>query len=239
MLARFLTSGFHVRIASWATRPRRTSPNWRRSATGRRQRTWTSMDLFTDIPRSRVKRVAFEVTFDDAATEPLLGKVNRVGNFVRENDGGTLRVSGRLRNSGSVQTYFNQMNVDVRNGNDKVIDCDVAFVMGSSVTLPNGNVTDTGLDPGERMPFETLTRAPFAKAKVINKWVSWYEDDPAEDPEAASTDPGSMRRYQSLRDEMAMLAGTDPEVATQRGRAEARERLTEQIRQIERDASQP
>ena len=48
-----------------------------------------------------------------------------------------------------------------------------------------------------------------------------------------------MRSYQSLRDEIAMLTGTDPDVATQRGRAQVRDRLADQVRQIERALSEP
>ena len=200
--------------------------------------------LFTDIPRNQVKRVKLETVFEDVPTEKLLGKVKRVGNLVRENAGGKLRVRGTLRNRGRVPTFFNQLTVDVRNRNGRVIDCDGAFAMGSSVTLPSGRTTETGLAPGERGPFQSKTRASFGQVETIDNWVTWDEEDPAGESADAETasDPQTaalMREYQTLRDEMAMLAGTDPEVVTQRGRAEIRERLAAQVRQIEKAVSQP
>ena len=200
--------------------------------------------LFTNIPRNRVKRVAFQTMFDNVQTERLSGRVNRAGNLVKTNQAGNLKVSGRLRNAGNRPTYLNQIALDVRNMGGRVIDCDTAFVMGSSATLPNGAKTQTGLKPGEVKPFATMTRAPFAQVDALTTWVTWSEDDPL-DTAAALEAPGDpqlrawLLNYTSLRQELAMVADAHPEVVTAQRRAEIREQLANQVREIDRHLSQP
>ena len=197
--------------------------------------------MFTDLARKRVKRVTLNTMFDDVLTEPLQGKVRRVGNLVKKNQAGDLKVSGKLRNAGNRPTYLNQITLDVRNAAGRVLDCDTAFVMGSRATLPNGVKTQTGLKPRAVMPFSTVTQAPFAKVDELFTWITWGENDTAQ-VNAASDDPqlrAWMLNYSSLRQELAMLGDAHPEVVTQRGRAEIRERLAAQVREIERHLNQP
>ena len=200
--------------------------------------------LFTNIPRNRVKRVSFQTMFENVQTERLAGRVNRAGNLVKTNAAGNLKVSGRLRNAGTVPTYLNQITLDVRNRGGRVIDCDTAFVQGTSATLPNGAKTQTGLKPGEVKPFALMTRAPVAQLDALTTWLTWSEDDPLDTAAAlkASGDPqlrAWLLHYASLRQELAMVADAHPEVVTAQRRAQIREQLANQVREIERHLSQP
>ena len=201
--------------------------------------------MFTNIPKSRVKRIQTTTNFDAGGTERLKGKIRLRGNLLLEPDfSGDLQVSGRLRNASNRLTYFNQINLDVRAATGQIIDCDFTFVNGSSVRLSSGVTTDTALRPGEVGSFKTFGRPPFTQVDSVRQWRTWDEaDTPAVLTTLEAMDDAYARAlaadYLWLWTQMGQLQNTDFRTVTQRDRVTLRNQLLAQAKLIEEYLSGP
>lgn len=134
--------------------------------------------ISTNIPYSRVSRVSVGTSWSSTSQlEGLRGSVS-VQSVQQESDSfGDLRVRGSARNGGTNLTYFNQVMIAARNSEDAVIDCDFTYVDGTSVRLPSGVTTTSGLLPGQTASFVNFGRPRFAEVRRVEAWMAWSEDD--------------------------------------------------------------
>ena len=135
--------------------------------------------IFTDIPMSQVARATSVISWEQFALEPLAGAT--VLQAIQQNPGslGEARVEGRVQNAGTVNTYFNEVHIVLRDQESDVMDCDFALVTGSRLQLPTGVVTETALSPGQVGTF--VNHHPFYSKDVgrVEAWTSWQEADSA------------------------------------------------------------
>ncbi len=133
--------------------------------------------LFTEIPHVKVAQAFGSTSWSLSQLEPLRGNVAVQGLVQDADSSGNLVLRGQLRNAGAVPTYFNSVIVDLRDNENRVGWCDYEFVLGSTVQLPSGKVTDTALAPGQVGSFVNYSPAPRAEVGGVNTWVTWEEAD--------------------------------------------------------------
>ncbi len=150
--------------------------------------------MFTNVPASLVDAFSLEGSYDTFANDPLQGRL-RVNQYARQAAPlGNLQMQGTASNVGNRTTYFNTVIFDVKT--PKVQTCDFALVKGSTVGLPSGGTTTTGLFPGQDGTFLNSTNIPFGPIE-IRHYTNWDETAPAgvantlnalvdADPEAAA-----------------------------------------------------
>jgi hypothetical protein len=150
---------------------------------------------------------------------------------------GNLQMVGTASNVGSRTTYFNKIVFDVKT--PKVQTCDFTFVNGSTVSLPGGGTTSTGLSPGQMGTFLNFTDVPFGPLEVRN-YTEWDETAPAGAGQALATrmrtDAGMEAMMAAIEADRAMLrrlAG-NRETASRESLHRLRHQVEARLRELER-----
>ena len=129
--------------------------------------------MVTSLPFASIARLTLNRSYETHESTPLSSDV--VISTAGTVDAGTrMRVIGQAINRGGANTYFNAPVFFTQRSDGRAVGCDFTFVSGSSVSLPSGAATPTGLVAGQSGPFDVTTLAP-ATATSIRSWVSWFE----------------------------------------------------------------
>jgi len=158
--------------------------------------------MFSDAPFGSVSRVVFLTDYDVRSASNLSGQIIVDGAPSRGTSLGRLRLTGNLRNTGSVLTYFNEV-IYYMVDSGRAADCDSTYVRGSNVRLSSGITTDTGLLPAARGSYDMFTMAPPSAS--ITGWTAWDEGRGAPADQAIASDLQSAldrRTRNSLRNQL-------------------------------------
>lgn len=178
--------------------------------------------MITSTPIRGVARVILNTTWSSSQLETLRGNVV-VQNVVQDTDSsGYLVLRGQPRNAGAVTTYFNQVNIDVRDTQNRVGLCDFEFVVGSNLLLPSGQTTNTALAPGQVGSFVSYTFAPRREVGRVSTWPGWEEADTG--PATPTANPLSWHRLVEDVDAVPALA--------REGRARLRNAAIQKLREL-------
>ena len=132
--------------------------------------------MSTNVPASQVDSYSLEGSYGTSVNDQLQGRL-RLGEYTQQEDSfGKVQMVGNASNIGSRATYFNKIVFDVKT--PKIQTCDFTFVQGSTVGLPGGGTTSTGLSPGEAGTFSNSTNVPFGPIEV-RLYTTWDETAPA------------------------------------------------------------
>lgn len=180
------------------------------------------------MPAASVAKVMASATWSTAQLENLRGNI--VVQSARQEAGslGEIRTTGFVRNAGPVMTYFTHVHQDVRDAKDGVIDCDYAMVDGSPVPLENGEVTNTGMEPGQTAPYANDIYVHFTALGRIVTSTAWREVD------TGPATPTSTLSWHSL-----VSRARAPSIADPRGRASLRRAGINELRRIIGDVQEP
>jgi hypothetical protein len=147
--------------------------------------------MFTDVPFAKVSQAFGKTSWSFAQLEALRGNVVAENLVVDADSTGQLVLRGQLKNAGSIPTYFNSINIELRDSDNDVSWCDFEFVQGSVVQAPSG-VTDTALAPAQIGSFVNYSPATREAVAGVNTWTTWEEADPVQP--ASTTRPLSWHR---------------------------------------------
>ena len=147
--------------------------------------------MFTDVPFAKVSQAFGKTSWSFAQLEALRGNVVAENLVVDADSTGQLVLRGQLKNAGSIPTYFNSINIELRDSDNDVAWCDFEFVQGSVVQAPSG-VTDTALAPAQIGSFVNYSPATRDAVAGVNTWTTWEEADPVQP--ASTTRPLSWHR---------------------------------------------
>lgn len=136
--------------------------------------------IVTTVPAPRASSVTVSATYDNYPTEELRSRVDLPGRLITERTSvGHVRAVGDARNAGPGMTYFNKVVLEVRNAANDVIDCDFAYVTGSTYRFPTGSSTDTALGPGQVGSFVASMRAEHSRMQRVMTHTQFDEPDSA------------------------------------------------------------
>jgi hypothetical protein len=131
--------------------------------------------MFTNIAAAGVATASLSIGFDTFAASNLDGSVVLSGAPTRSSSLGDLRLDGFVTNNGSRLTYFTQAAFLVKDTAGRALDCDTTYVNGTTVPLPSGVESTSGVPVGQTKPYTAFTRAPFGQDGVITGWTLWEE----------------------------------------------------------------
>ncbi len=132
--------------------------------------------MFTNIPMSQVDSFLLEGSYGTSVNDSMQGRLREAQYVQQEDVFGNLQMLGTASNVGSRTTYFNKIVFDVKT--PQVQTCDFTFIQGSTVSLPGGGTTSTGLFPGQSGTFLNFTGVPFGPLEV-RRYTNWDETAPA------------------------------------------------------------
>ena len=134
--------------------------------------------MHTSIPASSVTGgISASATWDPSAVQELGGNVVVQNLQTGTDTAGDFTVSGFAVNAGPNLTYLNQVQLDYRDAQERVADCDFTFVNGVGVRLSTGSVTTTGIASGQAASFSALSRVAAIGISRVNAFIAWQEGD--------------------------------------------------------------
>ena len=183
--------------------------------------------IFAEFPRPEVTGLGLWAIADHFGTEPLKGNVDLDSPMAPTSDAfDDLVVSGRLKNTGSRPTRFNEFWVEGRDSAGQVLDCHATSVDGSNAMLDDGLTTLTGLQPAQRVEFKNATEAVFSMVRTLRSWITWDETDD-------QGTPALTPKYLALRKQLATLVEGDEQATSPQDVAKVRDALRDETRSIE------
>lgn len=128
--------------------------------------------ILTNIPASQIAEADLTVSWETFDNDPLQGRLRVQGLTPTEGAMGDLLLTGTARNIGSRATFFNRVIFDLKT--PKVQACQFTFVTGSTVPVPGGGTTPSGLAPGQQGTFSNFTGLPFGPIE-LRRYTTWDE----------------------------------------------------------------
>jgi hypothetical protein len=184
--------------------------------------------MYTDVPSATVSGVRVITTWSTSQLENLRGNIVLQSAKLEAGSLDTVRTTGFVRNAGSVKTYFTHVHQDLRTPGDGVLGCDFAPVEGSPVALEGGDVTNTGMEPGQIAAYTNLFEGSVDRVFRVVTTPAWRESDEGMGAPASTT-----LSWQSLVSPFRVQPITDA-----RGRALLRHAAIAQLRRLTRDQTQ-
>jgi hypothetical protein len=172
--------------------------------------------MFAAFQTSQITGLGLVATPSAVQTTPMTSAAEVTGGLeVKADDFETLQASATIRNGGRSPTMRNEVWVEVRDGDGRVLDCVSAPARVAGL-----------LAPGQTASATLATEAQFSSARLLRSWVTW------EEPQDASGTLGS-DRYRELRAKLLALLGAGPDDAAPQDVAAARDALRAELERLE------
>lgn len=128
--------------------------------------------IFTNIPASQVAEVELNGSYATLDNDPLQGRLRVEALTPTDGPMGDLLLTGTARNIGNRATFFNRVIFDLKT--PKVQACQFTPVVGSTVPVPGGGTTNSGLAPGQQGTFANFTGLPSGPIE-LRRYTTWDE----------------------------------------------------------------